>query len=309
MKNFVKQFQGPAFGRMYPAARTYQLEYYEYLMNKMYAVSKKVKPYLDKHHSLIWMSRFSEEIKCEHIANNVAEVWNRWVKDIKDLPVAELANTLRSKFMELYGRRRKIGETFQGHMMLPIVVRQLNVLNRNLGHLKVQEGDRDEAEVTEITTTHKVIRQVVNLKNQTCSCREWQVSGKPCPHDLALIITTRNSKMEDFLHPYFSVYHFRLAYAGIIKPLPDKSQWPKVELGYKLLPPLAKRAVGRQRKNRIPGCLESKGDKSKTKGAWKVQCKTCFQHGHRSSSPKCPMNGPKKGINDLNLLISCQHIL
>ena len=101
-------------------------------------------------------------------------------------------------------------------------------------------------------------------------------------------------KMEDFLHPYFSVYHFRLAYAGIIKPLPDKSQWPKVEFGYKLLPPLAKRAVGRQRKNRIPWCLESKGDKSKTKGAWKVQCKTCFQHGHRSSSPKCPMNGPKK---------------
>ena len=74
--------------------------------------------------------------------------------------------------MELYGRRRKIGETFQGHMMLPIVVRQLNVLNRNLGHLKVQEDGWDEAKVTEITTTHKVIRQVVNLKNQTCSCRE-----------------------------------------------------------------------------------------------------------------------------------------
>jgi len=29
MKNFRKRFQGPAFGRMYPAARTFQPQYYE----------------------------------------------------------------------------------------------------------------------------------------------------------------------------------------------------------------------------------------------------------------------------------------
>ncbi|CAN6302334.1 unnamed protein product [Urochloa humidicola] len=100
--------------------------------------------------------------------------------------------------------------------------------------------------------------------------------------------------MEHYLHPYFSVYHFRLAYAGIIKPLPDKSQWPKVELDYKLLAPLTKREVGRQKKNRIPGCLENKGNKPKGKGAWQVTCSTCFQHGHRSSSSKCLLNGTKK---------------
>jgi len=114
--------------------------------------------------------------------------------------------------------------------------------------LKVAEGGRDEAQVTEITTSHKVIRHVVNIKNHTCTCREWQISGKPCPHGLALIITYRNPKMEEYLHPYFSVDHFRAAYAGIIKPLPDKSQWPKVDLGFKVLPPLTKRAVGRQEK-------------------------------------------------------------
>lgn len=107
-------------------------------------------------------------------------------------------------------KKEKIGEKLQRHTMLPIVVCQLNVMSRQLGHLKVQEGGWDEAEVTKITTTHKVIRHVVNLKNHTCSCREWQGSGKPCQHALALIIATRNPKMEDFLHPFFSVYHFRL---------------------------------------------------------------------------------------------------
>lgn len=70
MKNFVKRFQGSVFGRMYPAARTFQPEYHEYLMNKMYAANKKVKPFLEQHHNLLWMrSKFKEQIKCDHITN------------------------------------------------------------------------------------------------------------------------------------------------------------------------------------------------------------------------------------------------
>jgi hypothetical protein len=51
--------------------------------------------------------------------------------------------------------------------------------------------------------------------------------------------------MATYLHPYFSVHHFRLAYVGVIKTLPEKSQWPHVDIGFKLLPPLTKRDVGR----------------------------------------------------------------
>ena len=73
------------------------------------------------------------------------------MKDIKDLPIADLDDTLRSKYMELYAIRRRIGEKFEGHVMLPIVVRQLYAMSRQLGHLKIKEGGRDEAEVTEVT--------------------------------------------------------------------------------------------------------------------------------------------------------------
>ena len=146
--------------------------------------------------------KFSEHIKCDHITSNVAEVWNNWVKDIKDLPIADLADTLRSKFMELYARRR-IGEKFECHIMLSIVVRQLNALSRQLGHLKIKDGGRDEAEVIEVTDSQKIIRHVVNIKNHICTCRDWQVSRKPCPHALALITTCRNPKMEEYLHLTF----------------------------------------------------------------------------------------------------------
>jgi len=67
-----------------------------------------------------------------------------------------------------------------------------------------------------------------------------------------------------------------------------------VELGFRLLPPLSKREVGRQRKNRIPSAMEGKGTKkTRTKGLYQVQCKGCLGLGHRSTSPKCPLNGTK----------------
>ncbi|XP_041999717.1 uncharacterized protein LOC121749194 [Salvia splendens] len=237
MKNFSKRFQGPIFGHMYPAARTFCPIYHEHLMHKMYEANDRVQPFLETYHKLLWMrSKFSEEIKCDYIINNTAEVWNRWVKDLKDLPIAELVDNLRSKFMELYARRRNIGERLEGHTMLSIVVRHLNVLSRKLGQLKVKVGGMGEAEVTGITDRYKVIRHVVDLEQHTCSCKEWQVLGKPCPHALAVITSRRNPKMEDYLHPYFSVSLFRLAYARVISPFPDKSQWPSMNLGFKVLP-------------------------------------------------------------------------
>lgn len=149
--------------------------------------------------------------------------------------------------------------------------------------------------MTEITTDDEILRHLVHLGKHTCSCREWQVSVKPCPHALALIITTRNPKMVDYLHPYYSMYLFRLAYAGVIQPLTDKSQWPKVNLGFKLLPPLIKRSVGRQWKNKIKGCLESSGSsREDVKGKWQVLCKRCGEKVHRVTSPKCRCNGTKK---------------
>jgi hypothetical protein len=62
-------------------------------------------------------------------------------------------------------------------------------MTRQLGHLNIEAGGRDEAQVSEVTTSHKIIRHVVNIKDHVCTCREWQVSGKPCAHALALIIT------------------------------------------------------------------------------------------------------------------------
>ncbi len=74
-----------------------------------------------------------------------------------------------------------------------------------------------------ITPEQDIIRHVVNLTEHTCTCREWQVFGKPCPHALALIKSHRNPRMADYLDPFYSMQKYKLAHTGVIQPFPGKS--------------------------------------------------------------------------------------
>ena len=56
---------------------------------------------------------------------------------------------------------------------------------------------------------------------------------------------------------------FRAAYADIVPPMPDRTDWPQVELEYKLLPPKQKRAAGRPRVVRIRGSAEQRANRKK----------------------------------------------
>jgi hypothetical protein len=77
-------------------------------------------------------------------------------------------------------------------------------------------------------------------------------------HAISFICSLRKSRIEDYVHEYYSIAKFRIAYAGVISPMTDKSQWANVDLGFKVLPPHMKRPPGRPRKQRISSCLESR---------------------------------------------------
>ena len=106
------------------------------------------------------------------------------------------------------------------------------------------------------------------------SCRQWQITGKPCSHAIAWICSNRGVKIDDYVHEYYSVARFKAAYAGRVEPMPDRSQWPEVDLGFKVYPPLRGRAPGRPKVQRRRGCLENNPNKKK------VKCKCCGGFGH-----------------------------
>jgi len=78
---------------------------------------------------------------------------------------------------------------------------------------------------------------------------------------------------------------FRAAYAGRVEAMTDRSQWPEVDLGFKVYPPLLGRAPGRPKVQRRRSCLEKNANKKK------VQCSRCKGFGHFAKTSMLGMVG------------------
>ncbi|XP_034580832.1 uncharacterized protein [Setaria viridis] len=192
------------------------------------------------------------------------------IKNIKDLPIVDLVDRLRQMTMELWEKRRKIADKLSGNI-LPVIISELKAKTKGLGHMRVCKN-RHKAEIFGNYKDLTPWPHVVDLHEHTCSCRAWEVTGKPCCHALTFIQAGRNVDLGSFVHEYYSVARFKVAYSGTIPTMTDKSQWPNVNMGFKLLPPKLKIGPGRKRKNRFKSSDEL--------GARKLdKCETCGEVG------------------------------
>nr|XP_051208663.1 uncharacterized protein LOC127325869 [Lolium perenne] len=167
--------------------------------------------------------------------------------------------------------RQVIANRLQG-LILPSVLHELSMKNRGLQY-ELQKSGPMSGEISGTTKEGKTWRYAVDLEKRECGCGQWEVSGKPCPHGIYLVGKVRQLKNEDFVHDYYSVERFKMAYQFQIAPMNGRSEWPKVDVGFEMIPPPLQRAAGRPRKQRI----KASGELGK-RGPY--QCKRCFQFGH-----------------------------
>ncbi|KAK3139998.1 hypothetical protein QOZ80_5AG0393880 [Eleusine coracana subsp. coracana] len=219
--------------------------------------------------------------------NNVPEGFNECVMNIKNMYLVDLVDRLRQMVMVLWYKRRKIGNKLSGNI-LPAIIQQLNEKTFCLGNLKVWKGGYQTGEVFGNFQDMTPWRHVVDLNTHTCSCGEWQLTGLPCLHALALISTETNVDLESFVHEYYSVERFKAAYSGIIPPMPDISQWPKVDTGFKLLPPPLKRGTSKRKYMRKAG--------HEPCGSKQHECMQSGELGHCENG--CTLHGSVKRKRD-----------
>jgi hypothetical protein len=281
--NFQKRFRGEVFEKhLRPACRAFQRQRFEEHYNLMYEACPEAMKWIHNTHKHLWARHlFSEASKCDYVTYNIAETFNSWIRHEKSLPVVDLMDRTRQLCMEKMFLRSKIAKKLEGKIF-PNIMKDLNDRSRGLKYVwrysHKDDGKDDEmlGEVEGVTKDLIHWRHVVDLHERTCTCRRWQITGLPCTHALCIITSIRGHKTKDYVHEFYSVSKFKKAYGKAIKPLTDKTQWPQVNPGFKLWPPILKRAAWRPRVRRYKAAAKG-GVLKKNQKMQKVQ--TTWTHG------------------------------
>ncbi|XP_074274033.1 uncharacterized protein LOC141597467 [Silene latifolia] len=123
-------------------------------------------------------------------------------------------------------------------------------------------------------------RLSVSLRNRTCACGQWEITGIPCKHAVRAILYAKKEPA-DYVSDWFSVRRYKSAYGLSINPMPDVEQWPSFDVLY-LEPPTLRRSIGRPSRNR----RREQGEQRKGKRSMTVKCKKCKCFGHNSKTCK-----------------------
>lgn len=172
------------------------------------------------------------------------------------------------------------------------MIKELNLTSKGLHYLEA----RASPNLAEISGNGW--RHTVNLEKKECSCRRWQICGKPCTHALRFIFS-KQAKVEEYVDESFAVARFKAAYKGVLVPIRGRSQWPKVNPGFDMIPPKLTRSAGCPRTRRIKNYTEGgTGRKHKCKrcGALAHLLKTCTEQEIESDADRDATPSPRKKI-------------
>lgn len=137
----------------------------------------------------------------------------------------------------------------------------------------------DKFQVTMTEGGHEI---VCDLKNHTCACRKWQLTGIPCFHAIACIYFQKKNPL-DYLHECYKKEWYLRVYSHILEPISGEEFWEEPQVT-PILPPTVKVAPGRPKKKRDKkndGVQPRDADPTRLKRvSTKGKCKGCGQEGH-----------------------------
>jgi hypothetical protein len=138
------------------------------------------------------------------------------------------------------------------------------------------------ADIMEVFSTETLRTYPVNIVSKACTCFEWQHTGIPCSHALAVSLA-RGDDPQTYAQDFYQLDAYYATYANTVFPPNTDAAGantvadPLIPLTEDdLLPPNTRRQPGRPKKRRIRGGTEG-GDR----GARRTfRCSRCGSTGH-----------------------------
>ncbi|KAK1570739.1 hypothetical protein Q3G72_006431 [Acer saccharum] len=262
--NFRLLYKGEHYKKLFWRATRSCNEFdFKEAMNEIGAIDPAAKSWLQNIKTEHW-SRFDYDpiVRCDHVTNNMTEAFNSMLGSHRAKSYLELLEFIRRMVMRKFQERKD--ECEQWNSVLPPRV-----------NAKIMKNSKESRLFTIIAAGNGEYQLLgptggygVKLREFSCQCGYWQISGIPCSHAMCC--------------------HKPLLW-GMIHPLPDQKRWPEVPACVMiegqtehLIPPPCAIQPGRPKTQRKREPDEPpKGGRSGT-----VVCKLCLQPGHNKRTCK-----------------------
>ncbi|XP_020415474.1 uncharacterized protein LOC109947999 [Prunus persica] len=241
-----------------------------------------VAQYLEQARLHKW-SRAYMDGRCYNVmTTNIVESINSVLRFARMLPVVYLIGEIINLLVKWFTKHRELTMNCTTTLCPNFGVKKLrnrledaariNVIKLNNVQFNVLDGDMDG---------------LVDLTNNNCSCRKFQLEQLPCKHVVAVC---RFLKLNVYSKAsrYYTRDTWLDAYSNSIYPVQPHTIWviPEDVQSRVVLPPMAKVMPGRRKKLRIP----SQGEGTITR-----KCSRCGSMGHNKTT--CKNNIPLRNVS------------
>ena len=213
--------------------------------------------------------------KTDLVVNNLSEVFNKMILDVRSKPIRTMFEGIRTKQMI---KRQQTREKLQT-CRWTITPNYSEILEENKKYAKYCQADRAGETIWQVTSKEK--QYCVDMATCTCDCKRWNMTGVPCSHGIS-VLTKQKLHPEDYVNDFFKKPLYLETYKEIIYPVPGPDFWPHTNTP-DIEPPVFKEKAGRKQTARRKGEFEVPAPRD-TSRMGTITCGNCGLEGHKYTS-------------------------
>ncbi|XP_071737034.1 uncharacterized protein [Rutidosis leptorrhynchoides] len=261
---------------LYAAACAPRTEGFQKCIESIKSISIEAYNWVINSEPVHWANAFFPGARYNHITSNFGEMFYSWVSEAHDLPITQMVDTVRGKIMELIYTRREASNLWLTKLT-PFREERLDKESIKVCALQIFNSDP----IGNKYEVHGDSIEVVDITNYDCSCKEWQLTGMPCCHAIA-VIGCLGRDPHDYCARYFTSESYRLTYSESVKAISSEDKAVAVrkedcQAIVTVTPPPTRRPPGRPPSKKV-GMVD--GNRRQ------LQCSRCKCTGHNKSTCK-----------------------
>ncbi|CAH9085664.1 unnamed protein product, partial [Cuscuta epithymum] len=181
---------------------------------------ERIRTYLERIGHDKWSHAYASLNRYSVMMSNNAESLNAVNATAREFPICKLIEFIIARMQKWFYERRQTS-TSNTFRLSTHFESELVLLQAMAAVMTVKPSCAFEFEVFD----KKSRSYVVNLKERTCTCREFELDGFLCGHSVAAIRSRPGLSCYDYISEFYTAHRWAQTYCGIIHPIGSPEGW------------------------------------------------------------------------------------